>query len=112
MAENREPPPDLFDAEENLSEDETLEEPKPAEDKTIDDVQETVEVSLGNEENGKDEPVETSEDEDVEPTISDSMISDDPAPKEAEKEAEKSPESPDIPEEKKDVDKSENKVIK
>ncbi|XP_028399234.1 sorting nexin-2-like [Dendronephthya gigantea] len=109
MAENREPPPDLFDAEENLSEEETLEEPKPAEDETVDDIQETVEVSLDNEENGKDEPVEASKDENAETTVNDPIIPDDPAPKEAEKVAETSPESPETPEEKKDEDKSEVK---
>ncbi|CAB3993838.1 Sorting nexin-2 [Paramuricea clavata] len=109
MAEKREPPPDLFDAEENLSEDEPLEEPKPAEEKDADDVQETVEVSLDNDESAADEDNEATKSE---PTVSEPASSDDPDPiesKEAEKEPEKPSESSDTPEEKVEEDKSEDK---
>ena len=105
MAESREPPPDLFD-EENLSEDEPVEEPKTTEDKDVDDVQETVEVSLDNDESAPDKNEETSKSE---TTVTEPANADDPDLKEVEKEPEMPSESSDTPEEKVDEDKSVDK---
>ena len=107
MADNREPPPDLFDAEENVSEDEAVDEPEPTEDKDVGDVQETVEVSLDNDENVADENNETSN---TEASVTEPASSEDHDQKETEKEPEKPSESADKPEEKIEEDNGEDKV--
>lgn len=107
MAEKREPPPDLFD-EEKLSEDELLDEPASAEDKDEESVQETVEVSLDNDESAANENNEASK-IDTEPPAA-PMKDDDPTPEQTEKEPESLFESSNTPEEKVSGSKSEKKV--
>ena len=107
MADNREPPPDLFDVEENLSEEELVDEPPQTEDKDVGDVQETVEVSLDNDEGVADE---SNEDSKGEPVVTESTGGDDSGLDDADKEPEKPSESSDAPEEKMEEAKSEDKV--
>ena len=107
MADTREPPPDLFDAEENISEDEAVDEPAPTEDMDVDDVQGTVEVSLDNEESVADENNEGST---AEASVTEPASSEDLDQNEAENEPEQPSKISDEPEEKTDKDKSEDKV--
>ena len=60
MADNRGPPPDLFDNEENVSDEELQETTEPAD---IDNVDETVEISLDGEEKNDEEPKDLQEKE-------------------------------------------------
>ena len=60
MADNRGPPPDLFDNEENVSDEELQETTEPAD---IDNVDETVEISLDGEEKNDEEPKDVQEKE-------------------------------------------------
>ncbi|XP_046861478.1 sorting nexin-2-like [Xenia sp. Carnegie-2017] len=84
MAENREPPPDLFEEDGKISDDEALVKSKSPEDTSVNSVEETVEVNL-KEESPKEENDDTTN---IEAVVDNENLSEDNAENEAEKPSE------------------------